>query len=112
MENTNFKGTIGTVRFVSDFNITNGTEKICELSEYTNQDFSKEKRNENGKLIIDAFNVRQQINFDLLELLKQRNEMLEILEKIVDCQYNPEKTLSNLNKEIHNAKNLIQKSKV
>lgn len=36
-----------------------------------------------AQLIADAGNVRQQINFDLPELLEQRNKMLEMLNILV-----------------------------
>lgn len=36
----------------------------------------------NAQLIADAGNVRQQISFDLPELLRQRDELLDVLESI------------------------------
>lgn len=37
----------------------------------------------NRDLIRDAFNVRQQINVDLPELLKQRDELLELVKEFI-----------------------------
>jgi len=37
----------------------------------------------NQQLCLDAFNVRQQINVDLPELLKQRNELLEVMKGVL-----------------------------
>jgi len=42
----------------------------------------------NANLIIDAFNVRQQINCELPELLEQKNEMLGMLELLITKKRN------------------------
>lgn len=41
-----------------------------------------EEAQANAQLTADAFNVRQQINVDLPEILKQRNEMVQVLKEI------------------------------
>lgn len=75
---SNFKGSRGAWRSFW----SNGAMKIeCNnLSVLETWPETWNTINENGKLIIDAANVRQQINFDLPELLKQRNEMLRFLQ--------------------------------
>lgn len=53
----------------------------------------------NAKLIADAGNVRQMINCDLPELLKQRNEMLDMLKNIASGQYIDDFDIKELIKE-------------
>lgn len=87
-----FKGTKGIVdSYSSDNNsmdivLPNDTTiTIDRQSRYTNEyPASREEMEANGKLIIDAFNVRNQIDYDLPELLKQRNEMLEMLNTLLE----------------------------
>jgi hypothetical protein len=57
---------------------------------------------ENRKLIIDAFKVRQSINCELSELLEQRNEMLAMLEKVLekDFDYDYYKEVQQLIKKV------------
>lgn len=56
--------------------------KSC-IAEVYYFDDGEDTAEHNAQLIVDAGNVRQQINFDLPELLRQRNEMLEMLKSIV-----------------------------
>lgn len=83
---TNFKGTKGKTYLErhpfrkGEIIVNSQKSEICRINE-ANFEFQEEAE-ENGRLIIDAFNVRQQINFDLPELLKQRNEMLEFLSSL------------------------------
>lgn len=87
-----FKGTKGLVNSYSSDNnsmdivLPNDTTiSIDRQSRYTNEyTATREEMEANGKLIIDAFNVRNQIEFDLPELLKQRNEMFELLNEILE----------------------------
>jgi len=59
---------------------------LCQLY-YTNI-INKEEIPYNAQLIADAFNVRKQIDCDLPELLEQRNEMLEMLKRVVSNKAN------------------------
>ena len=56
----------------------------------------------NALMIADAFKVRQQINCELSELLEQRNEMLAMLEKILekDFDYDYYKEIKQLIKKV------------
>ena len=76
MEN-NFKGTqkkvyalqFGSVMFIQD-------EDYYEANNVLDiEDVGEEIVKENTRLITDAFNIRQQINFDLPELLERYNEL-------------------------------------
>jgi len=98
MEKTNFKGTkgkwaycpsevdksrnfavliegsgsmIADIYLKTKWDDDSGLSKHPEISEF------------NAKLIVEAGNVRQQINCSLTELLEQRNELLEALENIL-----------------------------
>lgn len=93
-----FKGTIG--EWVKDYRGSRGHIKAVKegiketptlarfdiFSKYgfKNPAISKEEEEENAKLICDAGNVRQQIDCDLPELLKQRDELLKALENVKD----------------------------
>lgn len=82
-----FKGTRGNVNMMSGsipnmiqiYATNENLEMICKvykdgiLHNY-DQDYEA-----NANLIVDAFKVRQQINYELSELLEQRNEMLDAL---------------------------------
>ena len=74
---TNFKGTKGELEileYVNDLEIgTLQSTLICTLPSKTDEYLA------NAQLLVDAFDIRQQINFDLPELLKQRNEMFKML---------------------------------
>jgi len=43
---------------------------------------NKEETKANAELIVEAFNVRQQIPFSLTELKRQRDEMVVVLSKV------------------------------
>lgn len=75
-----FKGSTGIV-FNSSLEIIAmpSQVKIAKVS-----GASYEEAIANAEFISTAFNVRQQIDFDLKELLNQRNEMLEMLKDIKD----------------------------
>lgn len=70
---------------------------------------SIEKQQANAQLIADAGNVRQQINFDLPELLKQRNEMLEMLGEIIHI-FEDNNNSSDESDLLKKAKELIKES--
>jgi hypothetical protein len=55
-----------------------------------------------ANLIVDAFKVRQSINCELSELLEQRNEMLAMLEKVLekDFDYDYYKEVQQLIKKV------------
>lgn len=84
-----FKGTKGVFnsnQFLENFNhliftVEKGEMKdeICKV--YGTGENTPEEIKANVNLIIDAFNVRQKINFDLPELLYQRDHFLEMLIK-------------------------------
>jgi hypothetical protein len=63
---------------------------------------TEEEMDANANLIVDAFKVRQQINCELSELLEQRNEMLAMLEKILekDFDYDYYKEIKQLIKKV------------
>ena len=82
---TNFKGTKGKCIIRGNYitSIENGTiveHPSVNLTEDTKH--LQEEFDANGELIVDAFNVRQQINCSLTELLGQRNELLEALQSL------------------------------
>lgn len=78
---TNFKGTTGEM-IQSGKNAVHKENVGCVA--LTFQTYNEEDRRKyDAQLITDAFNVRQQINVDLPELLEQRNEMVEVLKSIV-----------------------------
>jgi len=95
-----FKGTKGKVEITKDLlseffviETNDGIDNWHICNTLTNFDIDKA----NANLIVDAFKVRQQINFELSELLEQRNKMLEMLERMmknydkgtqtyIDCQ--------------------------
>lgn len=83
---TNFKGTRGEADFMSADRF--GVPYIIHVdNETVFQCYNTKKGNdakENVELVIDAFNIRQQINFDLPELLEQRNKAVELLEKLTN----------------------------
>lgn len=114
---TNFKGTTGKAIIATG--TTQGTNQCMpNNSVFINsmrvcQSFgeTKEQATENNLLVKDAFNVRQQINFDLPELLKQRNEMLESIKELVsylEAMHGAEDTECI---EMKFAKKLIKKAK-
>ena len=89
-----FKGTKGkwycyrkTDQHKIEYVITESQEIICDLPHFCNNNSDA-----NAKLISCA------------------PEMLEMLEKIVDAQFNPKKSLANLNSEISKAEQLIKKA--
>ena len=83
----NFKGTRGEVINSGGDNNSidivmpdDTTISIDRQSRYTGEYvLSREGMESNAQLIVDAFNIRQQINFDLPELLEQRNKVVELL---------------------------------
>lgn len=80
MEN-NFKGTkekvyalqFGSVIFIQDGDFYEANN-ILDI-----EDVGLEKVLYNAQLIVDAFEIRQQINFDLPELLERYNKAVELL---------------------------------
>ena len=44
---------------------------------------------------------------DINRLVVENQRMKKALDLIIDCQYNPNKTLANLNSSISNARNII-----
>lgn len=44
---------------------------------------------------------------DINRLVVENQRMKKVLDLIIDCQYNPNKTLANLNSSISNARNII-----
>jgi hypothetical protein len=100
-----FKGTRGEVEILINNEIgllitsMNGNKSICSV---WNSDTLEEEVQANANLIVDAFKVRQQINCELSELLEQRNEMLAMLEKILekDFDYDYYKEIKQLIKKV------------
>lgn len=83
---TNFKGTRGKVKKHIEYDKKYKQPVIsidvgnydCVATIWTGLDKGQEIRKEdlaNSQLIVDAFNIRQQINFDLPELLERYNEL-------------------------------------
>jgi hypothetical protein len=79
-----FKGTKDVIEKVvvnGDYFISVENEGKCIGRLYIDEYTPIQETEKNANLIIDAFNVRQQINCELSELLEQRNEMLAMLEE-------------------------------
>lgn len=99
---TNFKGSTGNI-FVSVDNeiglLISSQKPYCDIAT-VHRYGHKNLEDTNAKLIIDAFNIRQQINCDLPELLERYNKAVELLEKS-KTQLNP----STFYGEIENKKN-------
>jgi hypothetical protein len=102
-----FKGTRGDAKItrcqISErISVTSGLFQIAEVFSYDvlcgNNDTKEALAN--AKLIIDAFKVRQQINCELSELLEQRNEMFDMLERTTDLLNNINSTLFHYNHSI------------
>jgi hypothetical protein len=64
----------------------------------------------NALLIAEAGNIRQQIPFSLTELKRQRDEMLEMLEKIYDYYSDNERITGSLRSFVIEIKQLIKES--
>lgn len=106
----NFKGSKGEVKaiFTSDNAraVRNSGGLICKLlkpskyqDQYERYEKELEENKEDQKLITDAFNIRQQINFDLPELLEQRNKAVELLDRVRLGEF-PEKEIKQFLKTI------------
>jgi len=63
-------------------------QNIDEVLTINGYQRTKKDIDETTKLVLDAFKVRQQINFELSELLEQRNEMLAMLERVFKDMHN------------------------
>jgi len=85
MEN-NWKGTRGKWTFFE--------KQIMVRGDYHDEIICRTKKSDesihNEALIVDAGNVRQQIDCSLSELLEQRNELLKVFEDIENLVLNPE----------------------
>ena len=102
-----FKGTRGEVKDVTielaDWSVCNvGTNSKTICSMFYEGVKVPDETLLNQKLIIDAFKVRQSINCELSELLEQRNEMLAMLEKVLekDFDYDYYKEVQQLIKKV------------
>jgi len=78
-----FKGTIGEI----EITLHNEVGTLLSSNGKGVLTLWGKNRQANANLIVDAFKVRQQINCELSELLEQRNEMLEMLEKSLKHNY-------------------------
>ena len=76
----------------SKIGIVEGSKIICDIKEFPTFDYSGEEAKANALLISKA------------------PEMFEMLQLIVDAQFNPEKSLANLNSEILKAKQLLKEA--
>ncbi len=101
MEFKGSKGVFESNEFFESFNhIIFTTEKgemkdeVCKV--YGKGENTPEEVEANVNLIIDAFNVRQKINFDLPELLDQRNQFLEMLIKANESLLNDSSTIEQI----------------
>jgi vacuolar-type H+-ATPase subunit E/Vma4 len=83
------------------------SERIREIQEQTAY---PESRSVHQALLQVWNECEQENNKQNSELLQSNKKLLEALERIIDAQYNPLKTLANLNSEIANSKQLIQKT--
>jgi len=76
-----FKGSKGNIKkdenliFVDNYFQTH----ICKLVNVYNDEVTQA----NAELIVEAFDIRQQIPFSLTELKRQRDEMVEMVKKMV-----------------------------
>lgn len=81
---SNFKGSTGTW-WVSKGELMHGIHgKVGKM--FRQKESPDDIYEENIKLVTDAGNVRQKIDFDLPELLEQRNELLEVLSLIMKTE--------------------------
>jgi len=74
---------------------------------YNNQFISEEMKQSNAELIIEAFEIRQQIPFSLTELKRQRDEMLEVLGRLLrlgEGSYNELKQIIESSKKLNQTK--------
>lgn len=79
----NFKGTIGEVKIIDNRTALMSEDGIEIIACWIINNNSQIAR-ANAQLITDAFNIRQQINFDLPELLERYNKAVELLEKSIN----------------------------
>lgn len=76
-----FKGSKGNIKkdenliFVDNYFQTH----ICKLVNVYNDEVTQA----NAELIVEAFDIRQQIPFSLTELKRQRDEMAEMLKELI-----------------------------
>lgn len=80
-----FKGLEGEITFIETDKVRNsisigGNDSLIDV---WNFGLTKEEHAELTTTITKALKIRQEINFDLIELLRQRNEMLEMLNKFL-----------------------------
>jgi len=76
---------------------------ICHVTKW-----SEDKANAN--LIAEAFNVANETGYTPRQLANQKAELLELLENIVDAQYDPKGSLASLNGAVREAREKIKKS--
>jgi len=108
---TNFKGTIGEVKAkmlfcendITKLVIENKEKEIILVTDIAVNGKHSVEAVFNNALIADAFNIRQQINCDLPELLERYNEMLEVLQNVLNNSKVP-------NDLFYIAKNVVKKS--
>lgn len=110
-----FKGTTGHIKHDVGIIFTDDyfQSHICNMSDRYNDQIT----DMNANLIVDAFNVRQQIDCDLPELKRQRDEMLEMLERVTNTiKHLDRSTLSisvndRILKLISNSEHIIKSAK-
>lgn len=111
---TNFKGTKSSVKVIDcsdEFIIVQESDNIgeCDIYTATFDGYYEHENKSNANLFRDALEIRQQIDFDLPELLERYKKLMYLSKDVVLYQNDKRYSLASLNAKINELDQFLNK---